>query len=89
MRNDNIIFDIVKEVIDEYDPYGLLSAHAPNDEYDLESRKISKKLNKNNTTDEIATIISEVFTDMFNKNFPKEDFAGAALDIKNYLDKYI
>jgi hypothetical protein len=87
MRKD--IFLIVKGVIDEYDPYGLLSCHAPDNEYDLESAKIAELIDKNSTTDEIATIISEVFTHMFNKDFPKADFIQAAHDIKNHFDKYL
>jgi hypothetical protein len=85
---DNI-FGIVKEVIDEYDPCGLLSLGAPADEYDLESRKIADRIQKDSTTDEISVVISDVFNKMFNKKFPQNYFSRESLDIKNSFDKVL
>jgi hypothetical protein len=59
-------YEIIKETIDKWDPYGLLEIHCPEDEYDCESKEISKKINFENTTYEIAAIISNIFTASFN-----------------------
>jgi hypothetical protein len=85
----NNIFGIVKEVIDECDPCGLLSLGAPDDEYNLESRKIADRIRKDSTADEIAIVMSDVFNTMFNKEFPQDYFSREALDIKNSFDKVL
>jgi hypothetical protein len=36
-------FVIVKKIIDEWDLYGLLEIHCPDDEYDSESKNIANK----------------------------------------------
>jgi hypothetical protein len=84
----DLMFDIVKKVIDEYDPDGLLSFGAPNNEYDLESRKIATRIKNDSSNDEIAIICSEVFSQMFSYDFQKKDFIDIANDIKMYILKY-
>lgn len=81
------MFEIVKEIIDFYDPYGLLAMHAPKNEYDIESRKIADKINENSNADEIAAIISDVFTSSFSHNFLKKNFIEAAIKIKSIILK--
>jgi hypothetical protein len=58
-------FDIVKQAIDEWDPYGLLSAGAPSNEFDRESWSISNKISKESSVKDIAITISKVFSSSF------------------------
>jgi hypothetical protein len=58
-------FDIVKKAIDEWDPYGLLSAEALSDEFDHESRSIANKISRESSVKDIAIIISKVFSSAF------------------------
>lgn len=62
------MFEIVKKAIDEFNPFDLLP-EAPNDEFDSESRKIAGKININSTVEEIAWIISDVFSKSFDEIF--------------------
>ena len=54
-------YSIVKKNIDEYDFDNIFGAGAPRDEYDMESHKISKIIDKNNTIGEISQVIADVF----------------------------
>ena len=65
------MFKIVKEAIDELNPFGLLP-EAPNDEFDSESRKIAAQINDNSTIEEIAEIISKVLSKAFDEKFEIE-----------------
>lgn len=47
------MYNIVKKFIDEFNPMGLLP-HAPDNEYDIESKKIASQINQNCTINEIA-----------------------------------
>jgi hypothetical protein len=60
------MFKIVKKAIDEFNPYCLMP-EAPNDEFDSESREIARKINVNSTIEEIAEIISKVFSESFDE----------------------
>ena len=67
-----IIISIVKEVIDNWDPIGLLT-HAPRDEYYSEIKEIEQLLKSTNDYIELATGIYDVFiksftADVFNKD---------------------
>lgn len=80
MQNNVDLFLIVKVAIDEWDPVNLLS-HAPNDEYDIESELIAKKLFNNISSLEIAEIISSVFSKSFGEVFTVEKCAKPATEI--------
>lgn len=80
------MFNIIKKSIDKFDAKGLLDMGAPADEYDIESRDIASKINKDSSVDEIADICSEVFTHWFctknsGEKFTKEDFTETAREI--------
>lgn len=62
------MFNIVKKFIDEFNPMGLLP-HAPENEYDIESKKIASQINQNSTINEIAEIISKVLSKSFDEKF--------------------
>ncbi len=78
-------FLIVKTAVDKADPYGLLQCGAPDDEYDIESEKISEKIFDTDSIERIAGIISEVFSCAFAKNFSVGIFLGAAEEIRRGL----
>jgi hypothetical protein len=65
--------DRVKKIIDEWDPSNLLS-HAPDDEYDLEIRKITELLPTLKNTDELAVVIQNVFNQCFGNDFFDYDY---------------
>ncbi len=55
------VYGIIKKYIDEYDFDDLLAIGAPNDEYDLETERISQRINIQSSVLEIAETISDVF----------------------------
>jgi hypothetical protein len=78
------IFSVVKEAIDQWDPLGLLKGGAPNNEYDMESKKIAADIHPENNSFEIANIISKIFIKAFyeSKIFSAENCLGIAGEIK-------
>jgi hypothetical protein len=56
----------VKEVIDEWDPIGLLGMGCPDDEYDPEIRDIVRLLSNIKSVVELAEVIHNVFDKWFN-----------------------
>jgi hypothetical protein len=77
-------FEIVKKIIDEWDPYGLLLAGSPLDEFDGESRSISNKISKENSVNDIAIIISKVFSNSFEP-FSVDECMNIAEKIKKLI----
>ncbi len=67
---------IVKKYIDEMDYCSLLSSGAPDDEFDIESKRISGMISYVQTEQDIARIIAEVF----NKAFERKDDAYLFMD---------
>ncbi|WP_026492875.1 hypothetical protein [Butyrivibrio sp. XPD2002] len=61
----DIIFCIVKKMIDEIDACLLLKAGAPIDEYDSESREICEKINASSSVEEIEKVIADVWNREF------------------------
>jgi hypothetical protein len=61
------MFEIVKNVIDEWNPYKMLP-DAPKDEFYLESREIADKISENLSKTEISEIIAEVFYKGFGED---------------------
>jgi len=59
-------FEIIKTIIDEWDPIELL-AYAPNDEYDDESMEIFKSYTEN--IEDLGTMIFNVFENAFSDTF--------------------
>lgn len=66
------MFNIVKESIDEFNPFGLLP-RAPSNEFDNESKKIAAQIKVNSTAGEIAEIISKVLSKAFGMKFEYEE----------------
>ena len=80
-------FEIVKKAIDEWDPYGLLKIGCPSDECDNETKNIERKINCKNSIQDIACIISKVFSSSFNEPniFSIESCIGIAEKIKKLI----
>ena len=81
------IFDIVKKNIDQMDYYALLAQGAPDDEFDIESARISLRITKDSDVIEIATIIADVFSYSFGESETAEKFMKWAIAIKNEISK--
>ena len=80
-------FHIVKKYIDQMDYYGLLAGGAPFDEFDIESKKISKIIRYDHSVQEIANIMASVFNEQFGEHDNASAFLSVAQQIKNELTK--
>jgi hypothetical protein len=80
-------FEIVKEAVDEWNPYTLLEEGVPDDEFDSESKGIAAKIDAESNTNDIAYIISRVFTISFGESFSYESCIDVANKIKNAMSE--
>lgn len=64
-------FSIVKELIDEWDPFNLLAIHCPDDEYDEEIKDIVEVLPKVKSAGELAIEINKIMYNAFEEDFKK------------------
>lgn len=78
-------FHIVKKYIDQIDYQALLASGAPSDEFDMESKEISARVNRGHSAREIAEIIASVFNEYFNEHDDARMFLPVAEQIKNEL----
>lgn len=62
------IFEIIKKIIDEWNPYSLLP-EAPANEFDIESRRIAEKTSSSDTIEKIARVVSSVFSHAFKPQY--------------------
>ena len=62
---------LIKNVIDKYDPIGLLDMGCPDDEYIPEVKKLAPQINKDMPEQEISTLIRDVFVEMFSQPIDK------------------
>ena len=60
-------YNIIKEEIDKWDPIGLLKMGAPENEYSLEITKISSKIDKFNTYQDLGQHIYNILITCFGK----------------------
>jgi hypothetical protein len=81
---DRTLFDAVKAVIDALDPEGLLAMDAPPDEYDGESKSITRALKADMTARQIAEIMADIFSSSFSDPFDTNYFMVAATWIKEH-----
>lgn len=58
-------WDVVGQVIREWDPYGLLAGGAPQDEFDGEIAALVGQLDRINSPRDAAEALSRVFTSSF------------------------
>ena len=66
------LFTLIKNVIDKYDPIGLLSIGAPDDEYIPEVKELTPLIKKDMTEQELSTLIRDVFVKMFEMTIDKD-----------------
>jgi hypothetical protein len=78
-------YSSVKEVIDEWDPIGLLGMGCPDDEYDPEIRDIIGLLSNIKSVDDLAVGINKVFIKWFEEDLTIEKCYPVALKIWNKL----
>lgn len=64
-REREKIFDAVRSVIHEWDPYDLLAGGAPDDEFDSEICAVVRQLNGIRSTRDACHVISRVFSSSF------------------------
>lgn len=83
----NQLFATIKQEIDKIDAYSLLARGCPKDEFDTETKGIYDKLNKGMDEKQIASIMKEIFCEMFNDNFSIDTFIEGAKIIERELNK--
>jgi hypothetical protein len=59
------LFDIVRDVIHEWDPYDLLAGGAPDDEFDSEISAVVRQLDRIHSPRDACHVISRVFSSSF------------------------
>ncbi|MBR3516650.1 MAG: hypothetical protein IKO10_10080 [Lachnospiraceae bacterium] len=79
-------YEIVKKYIDEKDPERLLAMGAPDDEYDIESRKIAERITVQHSAEEIAGIIAEVINKAFDCDDSPDLYVEVAQKIRKELE---
>lgn len=80
------IYHIVKKNVDVWDPLNLFP-YAPDNEYDIESKQIAKQVKLNHTVEELAEIISQVFSEGFGREYDAKCCSGAAEAIYKDLNE--
>jgi hypothetical protein len=86
--NSNI-YQVVKRIINEWDPYDLISCGAPDDEYENEIKVICFKIEGKNSIKDVAHVIFDVFTKAFGDDitcFSIENCMDIAKKIKNCIE---
>lgn len=78
---DNIK-DLVREVINSWNPYGLLP-HAPDDEFESEIEKVTDSLKEAKTVEDLAGSIQLIFERSFGDPFKYESCLKVAAQIWN------
>ncbi len=78
-------FEIVKKYIDEYDYYGLLACHAPDDEFDSYSQQLADSIRGDDTVEDIARLIANIMDKAFAEEINPEKFIDVADKIRKAL----
>src|SRR5215471_12414623 len=58
-------FAVVREAIHEWDPYGLLAAGAPPDEFDSEVAAVVRQISRVQSSRDAAHVVAGVFSSSF------------------------
>ena len=64
-RERERIFDAVRSVIHEWDPYDLIAGGAPDDEFDSEISAVIRQLDRIRSSRDATHVISRVFSSSF------------------------
>ena len=88
------IVQIVKQALNEWDPYDLIHGGAPEDEFAEEAALIAAKINQVETPAELGKVISDIFsksfeTDLFSVEacLPVADQLFSELKARDFLKK--
>lgn len=89
--NNSKIFQTIKKIINEWDPYNLISGGAPDNEFESEIIEIIFKIKGKNDIKDIAYIISDIFINSFDKHdlFSVENCMDIANKIKCGINYYV
>lgn len=68
-RSYKEIIEVVTTVVNEWDPYDLINAGAPENEFVHEVAQIAAKIHEINTPTELAEVISKVFSIGFGPQY--------------------
>ena len=80
-------FLVIKKYIDQMDYYALLASGAPSDEFDIESKEISARVQYDHSAQDIAEIIASVINAHFNEHDDAAIFLAVAEQIEKELLK--
>ena len=70
------IFDELKTLINQIDPYSLIKEGAPKDEFDQEVARILTGLPKCSSSEDVEKLITGVFSDQFGEDFSPKFFSS-------------
>ena len=79
-------YEIVKLEIDKWDPMGLLSIGAPDDEYDPEIKNIVNEIQAVKNENELALLTKSIFEKWFGEEFDFEDCFKVAMNIWSKIE---
>jgi hypothetical protein len=74
LRHDyEVLVHIVKQALNEWDPFDLIHGGAPDNEFTAEATQIAARIKKHETPTALAKVISDIFSKNFESNlFPVE-----------------
>ncbi|MFM8745009.1 MAG: hypothetical protein ACKODM_16995 [Cytophagales bacterium] len=91
MKRDSYekIYDSIKNLVNEFDPCGLIGAGAPDDEYDWLIHQIILLLNEGATVQKIKELVVEEMLQQFALNIPTSEpyFSGFFDELNNFAVK--
>ena len=67
MTRQERLTEAVRDVIHEWDPYGLLRAGAPPDEFDRETASVASQLRRVQSPADAVEVLSRVFSSSFEQ----------------------
>ena len=77
--------EILREAINEIDPYSLLASGSPDDEFENEINSIASQLSSCESGKDIAHTIARVFTSSFGEEFESSQFLSEGEDVYTKL----
>ena len=78
-------YQIVKQAINEFDVYGLQEQGAPKDEFEEEALLITERISQNDSIQQIASVIAEVFNKEFDEHYEMTALLATAERISQLL----
>ena len=61
------MFSELTQIINDWDPYGLIDGGAPADEFEAEVAKVLAGLAKSHSVKDVVQLVSDVFSESFEK----------------------